>query len=104
MNTINRFTEIIRMADLWHWFISEFGDDWKAKEWYLDGWWFDGNTISYRACDLFDDHSEGYNWSFYYDDYLSTVLVHVLKSHGFIITHNSGDEEDGLFTMALNAQ
>ena len=101
------FIKILKDSDLWYWFLGEFSilpkskTDWEANEWYQDGWWFDENSISYRACDLFDDHSEGYNWNFYQDDYHLTMLHHILLSHGFEETHNSGDEEDGFYRMEL---
>jgi hypothetical protein len=95
------FIKILKDSDLWYWFLNEFDEDWEAQKWYYTGWSFDGDSISYRACDLFDDYSEGYNWNFYQDDYHLTMLHRILLSHGFEETHNSGDEEDGFYRMQL---
>lgn len=99
-DTERHFVEILTNADLWQWFIREFGENWKARDWHYDGWWFEDGAFSYRICDIFDNHADGYNWSFHEDDFWRTIFVYVMKSHGYVITHNSGDEEDGFFRMA----
>jgi len=100
----DKFIKILTDANLLHWFVGEFGEDWAAKEWHEDGWWFEEDSISYRSCDLFDNHSDGYNWDFWYGDFWLTILHYILLSHGFEQTHNGGDEEDGWYRMALKKQ
>ena len=98
----DKFLQILKSATIYEWFVREFGEDWEALEWHCEGWWFDANSISYRACDLFDNHADGYNWNFWQGDFWCTVLHYILLSHGFIETHNGGDEEDGWYRMEFN--
>lgn len=93
------FIDILKKADLWYWFTTEFGEDFEADEWFHDGWFFEEDAISYRECDIFDTYEDGYNWDFWYGKFWRVVLHHILLSHGFTQTHNSGDEEDGFYKM-----
>jgi hypothetical protein len=97
-----KFISILKKAELWEVFIREFGMDWEATEWHYDGWWFDDDSISYRACDLFGNHSDGHDWCFLDDDPPRILIHHILLSHGFKQTHNGGDEEDGFYRMELD--
>lgn len=95
------FINLLKTHDLYHLFIKEFGKEWKAKEWHSDGWWFEQDCFSYRSCDLFLDHKDGYDWRFD-EDVFEKQLVSIFQENGFEITHNGGDEEDGLFCMKKN--
>lgn len=92
------FIETLKKYDIYHAFIREFGKEWRANDRYKDGWWFDEDSFSYRACDLFLNHRDGDDWRFDDDDF-ERQMVKIFKGEGFEMTHNSGDEEDGFFRM-----
>lgn len=97
------FFEVLKKTDLYYRFLSEFGDEKTedsccTKYNHLEGWYFTENSISYRAEDLFDNYSDGYNWRFA-DDGFEWILKQILLSHGFVVEFEGGDEEDGLFIM-----
>lgn len=97
------FFDILKKTDLYYQFLEDFGDgdtedSCCAEYGHLQGWYFTEDSISYRSEDLFDLHSDGWNWRFADDD-LEWVLKQILLSHGFEVEFEGGDEEDGLFVM-----
>lgn len=99
LTTPAEFVEAIERAGLWACFAAEYGPSWQADEDYHDGWFFEANAINYRACRLFDDYADGYNWRFERNDPLAEVLLETLQAAGFEVAHNSGDEEDGYLRL-----
>lgn len=97
------FEKAIKQADLWDWFAVEYTDDYEAERFNKSGWFFSENTIQYRLTGLFKDYSDGYNWEFS-SGFWDEVLIYILKSHGFVKTHEGGDEEDGLLIMEFKPQ
>ena len=102
-NLKNWFFDTLKKTDLYHKILSEFGDGKTeesccAKYSHLEGWYFTDDFISYRAEDLFDNHSDGYNWRFADSGY-EWILKQIFLSHGFVVDFEGGDEEDGLFIM-----
>jgi len=95
------FISLLHKHNLYDIFIAEYGSDFESVVWHKGGWCFGETDISYRAAGLFDDYSEGYNWKFN-DDEFTQAIYDILISEGFVVEHNGGDEDDGLFHIKLN--
>ena len=74
-----------------------------SKDYYDEGWYFDKKTISYRICDVWDLHSEGWDWYFGKDSEYDELLKNILLENNFSIEYNSGDEEDCLVIFQYNS-
>tara|TARA_R100000951_G_scaffold114060_1_gene117470 strand:+ start:652 stop:963 length:312 start_codon:yes stop_codon:yes gene_type:complete len=95
------FVDTLKKAEIWDLFVNEYGEDWQALKDFKEGWFFGKDLIQCRICRLFDNHSDGYNWKFDDSKDIDFLIFVILKSHGFKVVHNGGDEEDGLLIMEL---
>lgn len=94
-----KFERVLVENGLQEWFVREFGTDYESKFDHKEGWHFSDGRVSYRACDLFNDYADGYNWRFERGDATCEFLLNCLAAAGFEVSYNAGDEEDGLLML-----
>jgi hypothetical protein len=91
-----KFIQILQDADLYNWFRFEFGDqfgeNWQSNGFYERGWHIDSSCISFREKPL---ECELDNYNFAGSDFHRNVLLRVIMSHGYVISRNEPDNEDG---------